>query len=892
MSNGQEAHAERVAPLAEAFNLPVAPPPKRQIDKLLIMIGAEIKQLAAQANRLGAKNSQEAAKTYALQLKAISKKAAGSQPDKQPVDEATQLLLKVRAETTAPVREQNARQALSQLKNHVGPDADGRASEFETRLQFIAKQDDPARRCADYFQLEREIIKADLLYREEDRPGSTWQTQMEFATEDALPRNLAKEGALKGAKLGFFLPLPGTTFLGAAIGAAAGAILEAIEKPPVSPDEWQRIGKSFVAGMRKKIDDLAYSIPSRSVDEFTSVALEIIESIHGEQFGPKSLPKTREQFGQTLMKANTEALKQLLELKRDFPPEVAPQVFSDGGRLTIAKPAPKVESVVLQGGGGKGVGYPPILEDLTKSGAFDNVKQLVGTSVGAMNAACLACGGLEDEREILKLGFIGEGYDWAGVKKKYPTVKFGDGKMASCAGQMAKLDELTGKRVAGQLESRSEEELSGELTAKLRELDDETLSRIGLDGADDAEIEKQVKALAKKVKNQKFDVDDRTSQMLTFKDLALLHQLDPRNFKELTLTGWEGTGDEGRVVYFCAKDPAFRDMPIALAARISMGLPLFASVRWNGRGPFADGGLGSNAPTEATPGLDKFYREHGAIGVEELTHSPDMPLELQEAMQKTMLMTFDQGGAADEMLHGQSRKTVEASFGERLLVMKATLTDKPINPEYTKALREDATKIHNSGLNTFQVFHGGLDTLSLGPNGGSKEEVEFAESLARMKGLEQMEQRTDQVAMVTCRNADEALSALSESEMRRMLAAGLPSGADPLTRELFQKCTEFLALTDQLKLARSQGDATDFLQSLAASRLAEPNGDEVRELTECHQVLRLNSPTREQLQAANERAATAIRRLHARLQPLLKTAVLIPIQKRLRATSRSLQQDG
>src|SRR5436190_17105486 len=128
-------------------------------------------------------------------------------------------------------------------------------------------------------------------------------------------------------------------------------------------------------------------------------------------------------------------------------------------------------------------------------------------------------------------------------------------------------------------------------------------------------IGREDKKLAKKLKNQDFKSSDRTGQMITFKDLAILHQLDPVNFKELTITGWEMTGPrQGKTAYFNAKD--FPDMPVALAARISMGLPIIAPVYWNGRGPFYDGGLGSNAPLEATPGLDKLYEENDPLDAE------------------------------------------------------------------------------------------------------------------------------------------------------------------------------------------------------------------------------------------------------------------------------------
>src|SRR5205823_2774672 len=158
-----------------------------------------------------------------------------------------------------------------------------------------------------------------------------------------------------------------------------------------------------------------------------------------------------------------------------------------------------------------------------------------------------ACGGLADERQILDLGVFKEAFDAHGLKKQYPDVTFGDvkknksGIWPTCAGQMAKMDQLTAMSVAEGTKNYDEPGLVDALSEKLKKLDDETLAKLGLAGASAEVIDQEIKHLAKKVKNQDFANSDRTSQMITFKDLAILHQLDPVNFKELTITGWEMT---------------------------------------------------------------------------------------------------------------------------------------------------------------------------------------------------------------------------------------------------------------------------------------------------------------------------------------------------------------
>ena len=98
---------------------------------------------------------------------------------------------------------------------------------------------------------------------------------MEFATEDALPRNLAKEGALKGAKLGFFLPLPGTTFLGAAIGAAAGYVV---------PELWlsgrvRARQKAILLALPDTLDLLTISV--RAGLGFDAALAKVVEKLPG-----------------------------------------------------------------------------------------------------------------------------------------------------------------------------------------------------------------------------------------------------------------------------------------------------------------------------------------------------------------------------------------------------------------------------------------------------------------------------------------------------------------------------------------------------------------------------------------------------------------------------------
>ncbi len=355
--------------LSDAWGLPTPPVPERQIDKLILQCGDYLGDLDKLASSSGAKETADRADKYRKELVDITKKAAKNKKEAKLVKEAVELLVKIRGELAVPAREEGVNKALAEFKLHAGPLGKTKASEFEKSRDKVAKEKDAVKRCEAYYDLEREIIRADLYFQEQANPGSTWQTQVEFAVSDAHPDGDSKK-----------------------------------KKSPLTLDEWKQIGQSFAASLQKKIDDMAFSVAPDDVDDFKKEALAAIKEVQEEYFSDERLPENQQKLGKALMVANMSAMQALSTLKRDYPPDTTPQVFVKDGKMTVAKQAPKLESLVLQGGGGKGVGYPAMLEEMNKSGMLDSVDLLVGTSIGALNASCLACGGLEDEREILNIG--------------------------------------------------------------------------------------------------------------------------------------------------------------------------------------------------------------------------------------------------------------------------------------------------------------------------------------------------------------------------------------------------------------------------------------------------------------------------------------------------------
>ncbi|QDU41227.1 Patatin-like phospholipase [Maioricimonas rarisocia] len=872
---------EEGAPLVHAWGLKVKQGPELALRSQLRELDEDLTELENRAVSSKAtdsiKRAEKLRKTYKSLEKDVeknisSKKVKDGEKTSKKIYEC---YLEVAAEMYVPAREMGLAKALSSLISHRGSD-DKFVKKFTKDAKKISKKDKAKDRCDAYFALERDVIKIDLVSREDENPGSTWQTHLDYAIDDAEP-----SGRIVGGIKKAFKKVPG------------------FHDKPIPEGEYAALKKAFVNWCRKKAEDMSFGIEKDKRDEFLKQATISTGRIADTVFHPSEIPKNRQESGALLMKANTQALIVLTDLKRAYPPDKTPQVFvGEDGKISIMKPAPKVESLVLQGGGGKGIGYPPLFEEMEKTGMLKEVDLLVGTSIGALNASCMACGGrTKDQQSILELGLFSEAWDSKKLKKKYPDVSFGKGSLGglvpTCAGQMAKMDEMTARLVADGVKSYTKDGLKDTLVEKLRALDDATLERLGMKGYDDRKLEDAAQKLVNRVKNQDFGTDDRSGQMITFRDLAILHQLDPGNFKELTITGWEGEGDEGHTVYFNAKD--FPDMPVAIAARISMGLPVFSPVYWNGRGPFYDGGLGSNSPLEAAPGLDKVYSEKTPQELETDLQDQDPPLELQKAMAGTMLMTFDEGGEAHKKLHGDTRFTKTPAFAEKTTLMGGTgssvLGFNTLSPNYDDTLLDDSSKAYNSGVNTVPVYHGGQGTMSLGPMGGNQEAKDYAENLSRMKALEHIESRTDQAVMMSVGSVDEALHAMDPSEMRALIKQGKPEKPEALV-ELFEKCQQYGVIDDAFRQVQGGGDASTFLEILAKSPLCESCTSDVEHLRDQYNVCFDDRVTPEALRKGAQNLADTIKKCPAFLQQMLTKVVLIPVQQLVRGLSSEEEDTG
>lgn len=244
--------------------------------------------------------------------------------------------------------------------------------------------------------------------------------------------------------------------------------------------------------------------------------------------------------------------------------------------------------------------------------------------------------------------------------------------------------------------------------------------------------------------------------MVTFKDLQILNRIAPDRFRNLTLTGWNAT--QKKMAYFSTE--TMPNMPVAVAARISMSAPLlFKGVdltpelvsRYSDKPmgsaaqkqSFRDGGIGSNIATEVLT--------QGKQGA-----------DLEELRTRTGVLAFDDGGKAHHDLYKGVQREPPPKW-------KGVLFG---NPNYQRDVLNDRAKLNEAGINASVVFHGDLGLASLD---ASKDRVDAARGQAEWQMLRQLSMRQDQAYAVHYGSPQAAFDAMTDPE-RSALKDSPPPG--------------------------------------------------------------------------------------------------------------------
>lgn len=500
--------------------------------------------------------------------------------------------------------------------------------------------------------------------------------------------------------------------------------------------------ESFATDVKAKFE----AIIKRSFDTLPS---QKDGSINGVDFNV-AMKQAGKQASMAMERLKVDAAR--TSLLSNLPPvDIRPQIIPHGKQFILIRPAPQLENLVLRGGGAKGVGYSVALQQMERAGMLSGVKHLVGSSAGALTAACLATGSsaLQFENEtadaLFRPGILDSLKGGSEPAVLYPDLKL-EGGLAPAVAPLKLVDRNSATNVQKFLALHWQD---SNVQQKLQGFDTQTRARL--------EVLRQP---------AQFD-SSRVGKMVTFGDLKVMHELAPETFKLLTITGWNKT--DQREEYFDADSTP--DMPLAYAARISMAFPVaFKSVALEsaneGKKVYADGGIGSNMPAEV------FTHTRSADG----QFVPKTGKSLEEAQARTLLFTFDEGGKAYQIMHG---KPPEARPTGILSAVKAFFVNLiTSHPDQAGARLADDRKVWEAGPNALPVFHGDVKTLSLGI---SDERLHEAHMLSAWNAFEQIQNQVQQAYSTEFDSLEQIAQLLTTDEVQALREQ---TGANDLQQSL------------------------------------------------------------------------------------------------------------
>lgn len=530
--------------------------------------------------------------------------------------------------------------------------------------------------------------------------------------------------------------------------------------------------KSLFDGKAKTIGDV---LPNAANTYYQQAVQDRWNHIQEKIFSPLESRLTKSDFSRKLGHAISKASKaidaaaQRLKIDADRSALVAdraeasalPQLTkrTDGG-FTLIRKAPPIENLVLRGGGAKGISYGAALEQYQLSGYLDSLKQIAGSSAGALTATCLACGvsaSQFDKIESEQLFKSAANTYLKDIQNIYPDLRFAEPKgILSGLSAVRTVDTSSAEHVHQFLTQHYE---TPAFKTRLRQLVDEHKK----DANFAAETTDRLLQLMEK---PDFTLS-REGKMITFRDLSLLHELAPDTFKELTLTAWDP--DKKCTVYFNKKDTP--DIPLCYAARSSMSIPvIFKPVAMDlgdgqGMRSLIDGGVGSNAPVEVFASKSKDPIEH----------------EMNAA--KTLTFVFDMRGLAYQVMTsgGAATPELQEARNQAMQTRKNTVIARIFtwflgkDPGQTRF--EDQKKLWDAGPNAVPVFHGTISSTSANVD---TSRADAARLQAATEALEQIRQRENQACFISCSSLDEVAKQLSPAEKKALDA--LP--AQPTSRDL------------------------------------------------------------------------------------------------------------
>ncbi len=475
---------------------------------------------------------------------------------------------------------------------------------------------------------------------------------------------------------------------------------------------------------------------------------------------------------------------------------------ADGG-VNLVREAPAVRTLVLPGGGAKGVSYVGLMRVMKEDGAFAGVERLAGSSAGALAATVMAFTDDDKSMQDMLADELPTLLDTrAELRTTYPGLSFHNtmstgaraiwkmvGKpLGEANGLVRKLDEITGNAAKEFLDqafdSKAADEEPGESKAADSKVADgkseSKASALGLSrriatyaqrhGLDIGDVNQRFATL-----RQAPDFDsDRTGGMITFRDAALLQHLAPDRFRTVEVTAY--APETGDIHYFNAESTP--DMPLAYATRASMSHPLLATGVQIDDGPvLIDGGLRTNMPSEVVVDADMDRAMGEPSAADEKTRA------------QTVVLQFDNTVPKDPATPPRPQRSAVARFFSSIGSFFSSIPRRfmswfmdlvSLNPNSEADRNADRTKFASAGANGLLLRYGKLRTTDMNV---SKQLQEDAIAQAAASIREQLRDRQNQAWHVHADSAEAAYAMLGQEEKDAILLAGPPEAPDTAARD-------------------------------------------------------------------------------------------------------------
>ncbi len=447
----------------------------------------------------------------------------------------------------------------------------------------------------------------------------------------------------------------------------------------------------------------------------------------------------------------------------------AAQVYATkNGDITLLSPAPAIKNLVLSGGGASGWIMPHALAQMDNT--FDHI---AGTSAGALVGSMLASGltavEVDLNLEMISLPSLlevvphfGELYPEITLipERLYPSLS----SFLAYIGRMfilktfAKGWQRTAQSMVQTMDKWSSESIS-------KHLNNQEIWQKIKDAHSKGQISTRELNRLIVLKNAKwFDSPTelytaRTKYMITFKDLAVLHSIEPNIFKKLTLISSKIDQNYGELgpsqlevskkIFSVDNTP---NMPIAIAGRASMSIPFYFQDTFYCHEFYKDGGLVSRIPAEIF--LPEKHDENN--------------LENSHQYAETAVFIFGNDKykkEIDQVLYKKPVPGPSKSIENRIAQWFSNY------PKHSEMAAEDNRKLYNAGLGVYIIDNGSIDTFDMF---APKEEYDKSKKLAKAYMQKQLEMRKNQAYALSFRSVVDAWESLNKQQKIKVREAGHP----------------------------------------------------------------------------------------------------------------------